>query len=61
MANEKPLATEEMKAFGGMATSIDARDAEAGQATLQINVTAIRPGELNIRRGLAEVSFDEGT
>jgi len=56
---EKPLSEREHTKFGGMVSSIDPHDVPPGQSVLQINGTAVRPGELVVRGGLKELSFDE--
>lgn len=55
---EKPLGDNQYTKFGGMVSVVDPHDTPAGQATLQINGMATRPGELNVRQGLKEVSFE---
>ena len=54
---EKPLTQQEHVNFGGMVSVADPHDIPAGQATLQVNVASSRPGELNARLGLKELSF----
>jgi hypothetical protein len=44
--------------FTGMVSNVNPKDLRPGQAALQINVTAIRHGELSVRRGLRELTFD---
>ena len=59
--SEKALSEQDYSTFAGMQSSVDPHDVQPGQAVLQINGTAIRPGELNIRKGLLELQFeDEG-
>lgn len=56
---ERPPPQDDYSKFGGMVSSVDPHDIQAGQATLQLNGTAVRPGELNVRRGLAPVEFED--
>ena len=56
---DKPLDEARMRSFGGMASNIDPNDLAPERATLQVNITTSRKGELVIRRGLREVSFDD--
>lgn len=54
----KPDAEVQESTFTGMVSNLNKRDLRAGQSSLQINVTAIRHGELAVRRGLRELTFD---
>ena len=45
--------------FNGMISNMDPRDVPPGQSVRQINVMVTRPGELNVRRGLRELAFDD--
>ncbi len=56
---EKAKSSEEYAAFSGMQSSVDPRDVPIGQAVLQINGTVTRPGEMNIRKGLVELVFED--
>lgn len=55
---EKALAEVMIKDFSGMASNVDPTDLRPGLAVLQVNVKSIRKGELILRRGLQELSFD---
>lgn len=57
--SEKALSKEDYATFGGMTSAVDPHDVQVGQATVQINVTAVRPGEANVRKGLKVVEFEE--
>lgn len=48
----------EMKTFKGMMTAYDSSDLEAGVSELQVNVNGLRAGQLEVRRGLREVTFE---
>ncbi len=55
----KPDSQVQESTFTGMVSNINPRDLRPGQAALQINVTAVKHGELAVRRGLRELIFDE--
>jgi len=44
--------------FGGMQTNIDSRDAQDGVMELQVNATCVAVGELKVRLGVREVTFE---
>lgn len=44
--------------FVGMVSNLNKRDLRPGQSSLQVNVTAVRHGEMTVRRGLRELTFD---
>ena len=48
----------EIHDFRGFSTHADPTDLEPGIAQIQINVNGLRRGELNVRRGLREITFD---
>lgn len=48
----------EIDDFPGLAGAVDARDTPPGVADEQVNCCSIYIGELTIRQGLKEVSFD---
>ena len=54
-----PRAAAEIRDFGGLVNNVDPRDLEDGMAEVQINCCSILLGELTVRRGLLEVSFEE--
>jgi hypothetical protein len=54
----KPESEVRVDMFGGMVSNKNPRDLKPGQAAIQINVTAVRHGELQVRRGLRELQFD---
>lgn len=56
---KEPRAQLEIADFSGMASNVDPTDVQPGVSRLQVNVHSIRRGELAIRRGLRELSFDE--
>ena len=58
---EKALNSESHATFQGMVSTVDPHDVQPGQAVVQINVTAVRPGEMNIRGGMTELQFEEET
>lgn len=45
--------------FPGMNTAVDPRDQQDGAAEEQINCCSIKLGQLDVRRGMKEVSFEE--
>lgn len=45
--------------FPGLLTNVDPRDLPAGAAEEQLNATCVVIGELRVRLGVREVSFDE--
>ncbi len=47
-----------MAQFSGMFSNIDPVDLQPGQSEVQVNVMILRPGELTVRRGLRELTFD---
>ncbi len=56
---EDPEAKVAIRAFTGMVSNADDHDLQPGESTVQVNVTsALRAGELNLRRGLRELVFD---
>ena len=56
---ETPVSETDYSKFGGMVSVADPRDVPPGQSTLQINAMAVRPGELLIRSGLKELTFED--
>lgn len=56
-ATERPVSS--AVDFPGLITDIDPRDLPAGAAEEQVNLACIRLGEMQVRGGLREVSFDE--
>ena len=48
----------EIRDFRGMSSILDPHDLPPGVSRVQVNVTATRMGELNVRRGLREVNYD---
>lgn len=47
-----------MSSFLGMVSNVNRTDLRPGQSFLQINVTAVRHGQLEVRLGLRELTFD---
>lgn len=56
---EKAASSQEYATFQGMQSSVDPHDVAVGQSVLQVNGTVVRPGEMNIRKGLKEIAFEE--
>lgn len=56
---DAPLSEEVHASFNGMVSVMDPRDLPPGQSVLQINGNCVRPGELNVRNGLAELTFED--
>ncbi len=48
----------EMRDILGLVSNRDPHDLKPGQAEEQVNVMVLRPGEMMVRRGLRELSFD---
>lgn len=48
----------EIKDFSGMASNADPTDIPPGMSQVQINVSSIRRGQLEIRGGLRKVTFE---
>lgn len=48
----------EIRAFQGMSSNTDPHDLRPGQSAKQVNVAAVKLGELNVRRGLKELVYD---
>ncbi len=48
-----------MADFPGMFTNVDPRDLPEGGAEEQLNATSMRLGELSVRLGIREVTFQE--
>lgn len=44
--------------FAGMIDNVDPRDLPPGAAQLQINAVSLKMGELQVRRGLKDVTFE---
>ncbi len=56
----QPEATKTViREFGGMVSDSDAADIDPGQARVQLNAKAQRPGELRPRLGYARVKFED--
>ena len=47
-----------IKDFRGMGSNYDAKDLPPGLSKIQINVNGFRRGELLVRRGLREITFE---
>ena len=48
----------EFQIFAGMFSNIDPHDLEPGQAQDQVNVWSPRAGELHVRPGIREMTYD---
>lgn len=44
--------------FPGLVNNIDRRDIPPGAAEVQVNATCVKVGELQVRLGLRELTFD---
>lgn len=58
MADE-PDKSVQIRKFAGLVLKTDIHDLPPGAAQKQINVRSDRPGELNVRRGMRLVLFDD--
>lgn len=54
-----PKSTVSIRDFMGMATNIDPSNLKPGVARVQINVHGIQRGQLEVRRGLRELVFED--
>ena len=57
MKPAKPVV--EIVDFAGMMAAVDPRDLPNGASEEQINASCLIAGELTVRRGIQEVSFEE--
>ncbi len=57
--DKKPDASVVIGDFPGLYTSADARDLPPGSAVIQVNLTCIRIGELVVRHGSRQLTFEE--
>ena len=55
---QQPKVSTEIRDFPGLVNSIDPDDLDTGAATVQLNATCIRPGELTVRQGWKELTFE---
>jgi hypothetical protein len=56
---EPAKTTMEIRDFRGMASNYDPNDIAPGTSQLQINVNGLQRGQLEVRRGMREVTFEE--
>jgi hypothetical protein len=56
--NEPPVIQVVIDDFEGMFSNADPKDVPMQGAQVQVNVGTVRPGELTVRGGLREVTFD---
>jgi hypothetical protein len=47
-----------MREFAGMQSNADSHDIDPSKSVKQTNCTSLKQGELTLRHGLREVSFD---
>lgn len=59
--NEPPVTVAVISDFTGMFSNADPKDVPQEGAQVQVNVGTVRPGELTVRGGLKEVTFDSLT
>ena len=45
--------------FQGMATNVDPSDIPPGVSEVQVNVCSVQRGQIEVRRGLKSLTFDE--
>jgi hypothetical protein len=55
---KEPRAQVDVKDFAGLLTNVDPDDVPTGAAQKQVNVVCITLGELQVRGGYREVTFD---
>jgi hypothetical protein len=48
----------EIRDFQGMASNMDPTDIKPGTSQLQVNVNGYKRGQLEVRRGLREITFE---
>jgi hypothetical protein len=56
---EKVRAQVKILDFAGLVTRPDPNDIQPGQARIQVNASCITPGELRVRPGVREVTFED--
>jgi hypothetical protein len=56
---EEAKNTVEIRDFQGIVTDADPGDLDDGAAVNQVNACSLVPGQLDIRRGVAVVAFEE--
>lgn len=56
---QEPKARLSMRDFLGQQSNLDTLDMPPGATVLQRNVKCVRPGELRVRGGLRDVSFEQ--
>lgn len=49
----------EIRDFRGMASNYDPNDIMPGSSQLQVNVNGLQRGQLEVRRGMREVTFED--
>jgi hypothetical protein len=55
---QEPKNRVEMRDFVGLQSNLDRHDIPPGGSTAQVNAQCIRPGELRVRGGLRDVTFE---
>lgn len=55
---ETPRAAVEISDFPGLMADVDPHDLPPGASSAQVNVCSLTPGELTVRAGLREISFE---
>ncbi len=56
---ERPKKSVKIRDFPGLGTRIDPNDLSTGAAREQTNVQSHRPGELRVRPGTRQLTFEE--
>jgi len=56
---QEPKARLQMRDFPGQQSNLDPLDVEPGGAVEQVNLKCVRTGELRVRGGLRQVTFEE--
>ena len=51
--------SEPIRDFGGLVTNVERHDARNGTSPDQVNLCCIRVGEIRVRAGWKEVTFEE--
>lgn len=49
----------QLATFPGLKTNIDALDIEPGAAQIQQNITSLKPGQLDVRKGFRDVNWED--
>jgi hypothetical protein len=54
-----PKSVVEIRDFKGMASNYDPNDIDPGTSQEQVNINGLQRGQLEVRRGLRQVTFED--